>query len=262
MTRNIPNFFTGIVLVTCIFCLCGAANAATSVSILPSVETVTPGEDFTLDVYVKPDTLVAGVQFDLDFDGSLVAIESIEEGDLFSSTGSPVMFNPGTIDNDNGTATLIYGTIIMGDGTSDEGTFCTIKLKASEKTGNCQIRIENIVVGDKQGDELEAITYDAMVSISDEIETSDRDNDNNDNTELNTIARQDDNTDSSVNEETGSVTEEETTFQSVQDTTENTESQETVSAPESESNTSNISIIAVAAIVFLALAIVLDRKRK
>ncbi|WP_196214057.1 cohesin domain-containing protein [Methanolobus vulcani] len=254
MTRNIRNFFTGIVLVACIFCLCGAANAATSVSILPSVETVAPGEEFTLDVYVKPDTQIAALQFDLNSDCSLVMVKAVEEGNLFSNTGSAVFFRPGIIDSENKTVFQVYGAIMGGDGTSDEGTFCTIKLKASEETGNCQIRITNIVVGDKQGDELDVITYDAMVSISDEIATSDRDNDNDDDTELNIIEKQDDNTDSSVNEET--------IFQSVQDTAESTESQEIISAPESEGNTSNISILAVAAIVFLALAIVLDRKRK
>ena len=243
-------------------CLCAVASATTSVSILPSVDTVTPGESFTLDIYVRPDTQVAGIQLDLDYDASLVSIENIEEGDFLSSTGSPVMFNPGTIDNNQGTATQIYGTLIMGDGTSDEGTFCTIKLKASEATGTCQIRIENIVVGDKQGDELDAVTYDALVSVSDETETSDRNNDNDDGEELNIVARQEENTDTSSTEKASPAIEEETALQSVQDTVENMETQETASAPETKNSRSNISILAVAAIAFLALAFVLDRKRK
>jgi hypothetical protein len=261
MTGKFLNFATGgIIMVICILCLCGVASAATSVSILPSVETVAPGEQFTLDVYVKPDTQVAGLQFDLEFDSSLVTIESIEEGDFFSSTGYPVMFNPGTIDNDSGTATQIYGTLIMGDGTSDEGTFCSIGMKASEETGTSQIRIENIVVGDDKGDELDAVTYDAMVSISDEIDTTNKDNV--DGTDLKIVVRQDANTNSSANEEITPAAEEENTLQSVQDTTDNTDAQETVPAPETTSSASNISILAVAAIAFLALAYVLDRKRK
>ncbi len=245
-------------------CLCTVASAATSVSILPSVDTVAPGESFTLDIYVRPDTQVAGVQLDLDYDASLVSIESIEEGDFLSSTGSPVMFNPGTIDNNQGTATQIYGTLIMGDGTSDEGTFCTIKLKASEATGTCQIRIENIVVGDKQGDELDAVTYDALVSVSDETETSDRNNDNDDGEELNIVVRQEENTDTSSTEKASPAIEEEeeTSLQSVEDIAEPAAIQEATSAPESESSSSNVSILAAAAVAFLALAFVLDRKRK
>ncbi|ETA67024.1 cohesin domain-containing protein [Methanolobus tindarius DSM 2278] len=259
MTGKTLNLF-GIILVACVICLCGVVSAATSVSVLPSVETVAPGEEFTLDVYIKPDTLVAGVQFDLNYDCSLVSIGSIEEGDFLSSTDSPVMFNPGNIDNDEGVTTEIYGTLIMGDGTSDEGTFCTIKLKASEETGTCQIRIENIILGDNQGDEIDAVTYDALISISEE-EISDRDNDNEEGTELNIIDREDDNVDSPVGEGTVQTAEEKTTLQSIQDTAESTETQQT-SAPEAESSTSNISILTVAAITFLALAYVLDRKRK
>ncbi|SDF79950.1 Cohesin domain-containing protein [Methanolobus vulcani] len=260
MTGKFLNFATGIIMVICILCLCGVASAATSVSILPSVETVAPGEQFTLDVYVRPDTQVAGLQFNLEFDSSLLNIESIEEGDFFSSTGSPVMFNPGTIDNDGGTATQIYGTLIMGDGTSDEGTFCSIVMKASEETGTSQIRIENIVVGDDKGDELNAVTYDSMVSISDETDTTNKDN--GDGTDLKIVVKQDVNANSSANEESTPAAEEETTLQSVQDTTDSTDTKKSVPAPEAESGTSNISILAVAAVTFLALAYVLDRKRK
>ncbi|WMW24651.1 cohesin domain-containing protein [Methanolobus sediminis] len=260
MTGKFLTFFTSIIMVVCILCLSGTASASTSVSVLPSVETVAPGEEFALNIYVKPDTQVAGIQFDLEFDSSLVTIKSIEEGDFFSSTGSPVMFNPGTFDNDGGTATQIYGTLIMGDGTSEEGTFCSIAMKASEETGTSQIRIENIVVGDDKGDELDAVTYDAMVSISDEIDTTNKDN--GDGTDLKIVVRQDENTDSPANEQITPAAEEETTLQSVQDTTDNTDAQETASAPETTSSTSNISILAVAAIAFLALAYVLDRKRK
>lgn len=253
MTKTIFNLFAGMMLAACIVCLCGVAGAATSVSILPSVETVTPGEEFTLNIFVRPDTQIAGIQLDLISDCSLVTIESVEEGDLFSSTGSPVMFNPGTIDSIEGTITDLNGILMMEGSTAEEGTFCTIKLTASEDTGTCQLRIENIVVGDKNGNELDAVTYDALVSISDETENSDKNNDNDDDSTI--IVKQNANTDLQVNEK-------ETTLQSAQDTAENTDTQEPVSIPEAESNTSSVSILAVTAIAFLALAYVLDRKRK
>lgn len=246
-------FFAGMITISCLMCVTGVAGATASVSILPSVETVAPGEEFTLDVYVKPDTQIAGIQLDINTDCPLVTIEYVEEGELFSSTGSPVMFNPGTIEDNGKKVSQVYGSLIMEDGTSDEGTFCTIKLVASEDTGNCQLRVENIIVGDTQGNELDTVTYDALVSISGEIETTDIDSDNDDDTEL--IVRQDETADSSDDEE-------ETALQSAQDTVESNDPLESAPAPNAENSTSNINILAVSAIAFLALAYVLDRKKK
>ena len=244
------------------------ACAASSISILPSVETTAPGGEFTLDISVKPDTQIAALQLDLEYDSSLLTIESIEEGDLFANTGSPVMFNPGDIDSTEGTVSQIYGTLIMGEGTSEEGDLCRIKFVAAEGTGNCHLRINNVIMGDLQGNELDVITYDAVVSISDEAiivdEAAPSDKNEYDETGLKTIENQGIETESGSEstEDPDSEVEEETTLQSTPDTAEENDLQEVASVPEAERNTSNISIIAIIAVAFLTLAYILDKKRK
>lgn len=268
MTEKISRLITGmLIFMSCLACLTVTACAASSISILPSVETVVPGEEFTLDISVRPDTEIAALQLDIEYDASLLTIESIEEGDLFANTGSPVMFNPGTIDNTAGTVSQIYGTLIMGEGTSEEGNLCRIKLVAAEDTGSCNLRIKNVILGDTQGNELDVITFDSLVSISDETESSEQDEV--DETELNIIKNPETETkpesEADINQNTDTEVEEETTLQSTPEIIEENDAQKVVSAPEAESdtaNTPNVSIVAIVAIAFLALAYILDRKRK
>ena len=85
----------------------GMASAQSLVSISPSTQQVDEAQDFTISVYVEPDLPISGAAFDLQFDSSLVSVVSITEGDLFNQGGSSTFFNPGTIDNSQGTVTNV-----------------------------------------------------------------------------------------------------------------------------------------------------------
>ena len=96
--------FTGIIVSTS---LIGIVSAQSLVSISPSTQQVDEAQDFTISVYVEPDLPISGAAFDLQFDSSLVSVVSITEGDLFNQGGSSTFFNPGTIDNSQGTVTNV-----------------------------------------------------------------------------------------------------------------------------------------------------------
>ena len=135
------------------------ACAKTIVSIYPSVKTVSRGETFTVNVYVEPDCEIAGMQFNLKFNSSLLKVNSVSEGDLFKGDSDIIntFFNPGTIDNEEGIVKYVYGCIITpGENVSSPGTFATINITASDKAGTSQLSFIDIppisvIVTDPEG---------------------------------------------------------------------------------------------------------------
>ena len=264
MLRSIIRIATHIVLVaSCLILLSSVTVAATSVSILPSTQTVSPGEEFSLEIYVKPDTPIASLQLSLNYDSSLVTINNIEEGDLFTTSGLPVMFRPGNYESD-GTISEIFSVLMKEGNVANEGIFCTINLEAESDYGPCQLRITNLVLGDEQGKELPATTFDSIISITDSSGTFEEINDNKkdaDENELNIIQAQDDNTES-LNSEQDSINNEneEMVLASTPDQAES----DIVEAKEPGFDNSKISnwiTLILIAIAFFEIAYFLDRKK-
>ncbi|WP_319508091.1 cohesin domain-containing protein [uncultured Methanolobus sp.] len=248
----------------CLILLSGVAVAATSVSILPSTQTVAPGEDFALQVYIEPDTTIYGLQLDMSYDHSLVTVNSIEEGNFFADGNSPVMFNSGNIDESAGTVSQIYGALIMGDGVINDGIFCTINLEAKSDSGPCQLRITDLVLGDEHGKELPATTFDSIISIkasSGTVAEKDDNNNDADENELNIIPAQDDDRGSLNSEQDPIINENEEIM--LASTTDQAESDiiETKEPGFDSSKISNWISLILIAIAFLGIAYFLDRKK-
>ncbi len=93
------------------------------------------GEKFTVDVSIKdiPAEGIQGCQFSLDFDSTVITIDSVEAGSLIKSvTSDPTSsvlpsFNS-FIDNKGGTMNLIWATSVDESAylLKGEGVFCTI----------------------------------------------------------------------------------------------------------------------------------------
>lgn len=152
-------------LFLCMTVMPGMATGATGVSIVPSIQTVAPGEEFTLEVYIKPETTIAGLQFDLAYDTMLISVRNIDEKAFFESNDSAIMSNQGTINESNGTVSRVYRSVIKGSGTVEEGAFCNIELTAGYNEGNCELSITNLVVWDEQGSEVATETIGSTINI-------------------------------------------------------------------------------------------------
>ena len=135
--------------------LTGMAVAETLVNVLPSTQNVVRGETFTINVTVYPSTSIAGAQFDLSFDASLVSMESVAEKDLMSQDGASTYFNPGIIDNAAGTITGVTGAITTpGVTVSSPGVFATIRMTAKMSDGTSPLNLSNVIVGDIYADPI------------------------------------------------------------------------------------------------------------
>lgn len=252
-------------IINCLILSAGLAGADTNVNILPPSETAGYGDKLILQVYVEPDRPIAGLQLDLNYDPSLININKIEEGDLFSNSDSPVMFNPGNINESSGTVSQIYSTIIMDNSITKEGIFCIIHLETQSKEGICQLRINNLVLGDEQGEILPVRSLDSIISINDQIATIDEEEkiDNEDRSVPDIIQADGESGESQAETDkstsNGGKEHEERIFASPPETPGEDEiTDSTIQRP--VKGNPDISTLILAAIFFIAVAYFLDRK--
>jgi hypothetical protein len=124
----------------------------TGVSISTPTAPINSGEQFIISIVVVPGTAIAGMQFDLHFDPSLVTVDKVEEGDLLVQDGANTFFNSGYIDNQLGIVRGAFGAIISpGKTVSKNGIFATVTLTARKGSASCPISLFNVIVGDMAG---------------------------------------------------------------------------------------------------------------
>jgi len=143
------------------------ADPDTDVSVDPSTQNVGTGATFSVGIYVVPDTAIAGMQFSLSFDASLVQANSVTEGNLLSQGGASTYFMSGTIDNVAGTIAGVAGAITTaGQTVSSPGTFATISFTAGTAAGTSPIDLSNVIVGNITGDAVPITVTDGEVVIT------------------------------------------------------------------------------------------------
>jgi len=139
---------------------------SSSISILPSNQNVSIGQNFAVDVVVDPRGIaIAGVQFDLTFDPLLVTANSVTEGHLLDQGGASTYFDTGTINNTAGKITNVYGVIITPRASvSTSGTLATISFD-STTNGTTNIELANVIVGDPNSKPVSVIINNGTVTI-------------------------------------------------------------------------------------------------
>jgi hypothetical protein len=144
-----------------------SADPATAVTVEPASKVVGVGKTFSVNIFVDPDTDIAGAQFSLSFDVSLVTANSVTEGNLLSQGGASTYFMSGTIDNVAGTIIGVFGAITAdGQTVSSPGTFATISFTAKTTAGTSALDLSNVIVG-KVGGQTVAITVtDGSVTVT------------------------------------------------------------------------------------------------
>ncbi|WP_167879539.1 PGF-pre-PGF domain-containing protein [Methanococcoides sp. NM1] len=133
--------------------LSSPALASSDVTLAPISQTVEVGDTFTISVFVSPDRPIAGMQFDLIFDRSLVNVRSVTEGDLLNQKGAFVFFDSGNIANSQGRVDSVYGLLIDKTTVTSSGTFAIISLSSID-SGVCNFKLSNVVVSDSNGNAI------------------------------------------------------------------------------------------------------------
>jgi hypothetical protein len=127
---------------------------------------VAPGQQFTVAISTTPNNDIAGMQFNLGFDPSLVTAQSVVEGNLLGQGGASTYFNPGQINNLAGTITGTFGVIITpGQSVATPGTFATITFTAAAG-GTSPLTLSNVVIGAVNGQSIPVNLVNGSVSIN------------------------------------------------------------------------------------------------
>ena len=141
-------------------------SGTTEVWISPPVQTVNTGP-FTIDVVVDPAVPIAGVQFDLSFNSTLIEAVNVTEGSLLGLSGCSTFFIPGTINNSTGSITGVAGTVIgTGCSVSTIGTFATINFTADHLDGISPLDLLNVKVVDMDANSVPIAVYNGEVEVS------------------------------------------------------------------------------------------------
>jgi len=159
-------FFLFMVSLTSGIALSATALAATTVSISPHTSPVSPGDTFNIEITVDPEVPIAGMQFNLIFNGSIVRVNSVTEGDLFKQTGANTFFNPGSINNAAGSVTNVYGCIMGKRNVSTPGTFAIIGVTASKSNaapGTYPLELTNVKISDTRGNAVPIIVKNGTI---------------------------------------------------------------------------------------------------
>jgi 5-hydroxyisourate hydrolase-like protein (transthyretin family) len=163
---------TGIILLVTILGLCFSgqtahASAASAVSVVCPVPSIAAGQRFVVNINISPNIPVAGLQFNLNFDASLVTIVNVAEGALFKQSGASTYFSAGEIDNTGGTIKGVYDVIVSpGKTVSSSGTVAVITLNAKSTVGVSSIKLSAVIVGDSRGQPSPISLVNGQISIS------------------------------------------------------------------------------------------------
>ncbi|WP_407356132.1 cohesin domain-containing protein [Methanolobus sp. WCC5] len=139
---------------------------ASELTLRPSAEVILPGDIFTVDVFVAPDTGITGMQLDLVFDASKVRIENVEEGSLFKQSGMDTVFSKGIIEDD--LLKDVYGCILGDETVSTAATFATVTFSLdTQASDSLTLDLSNVILSDQAGNALETVSTGIIIEIQD-----------------------------------------------------------------------------------------------
>ena len=154
---NDPSTYRPLTLAT------GGGNV--TVRIEPATSSVSPGDDFTINVMIDDVVDLGAYEFHMDFDPSIVHVVSVEDGGFLGSTGLTVI--PLGPDIDNVAGTVAFGAITMGSGQGPGGTgaLATVSLNAVG-SGSSDLDLYDVSVLNTAGDPQTVVAQDGTVVVS------------------------------------------------------------------------------------------------
>jgi len=141
--------------------------SAAQISVVPSSQTVSTGESFTIDIYVEPEgNVTAGVDYILSFDNTLLNATSLTTGTFFDGFTTDDTYGMGI---NNTTGTVDYGEMIWpytGTGPIDPGTVTTITFEAiADEDGVSELSFETATLSDPDGIKIPTNVSNGNVSV-------------------------------------------------------------------------------------------------
>ncbi len=120
-----------------------------SISVDSSIQTISGGKDFTVNVSCVPSQPIKAFEFRVSFNPTLLRANNVTEGNFFNNFTT--FFNPGTINNNAGTIIDIYSLIVGSGNVSSNGTLVTISFTAKDNSGTSPLTLNAVGICDDGG---------------------------------------------------------------------------------------------------------------
>ncbi|NOR85965.1 PGF-pre-PGF domain-containing protein [archaeon] len=139
-----------------------------TVEITPANKTIDKNEYFILNVSVSdiPEPII-GMQADIEYDPSVITINYVVEGNLFTQDGAPTFFVDNPKDDTAGIRKNTYTAILGEFSVNTPENFITLNLTAKEQIEETYINITNVVISDPQGQAVPYTINNCTVTIYD-----------------------------------------------------------------------------------------------
>ena len=153
-------------------------GTAYSVSVDPRIEytfskpVIHAGDTFTLDLNIENIHNLAGWQFDVAFDPTMLEAVEVNEGDFLNPEGSATFFQEGSTDNATGKIAKLSSARLSEEGVSGRGTLLSVTFTA-KTVGQTQLRLENFQFAAITGESISAELPEVVVTIEGQLAIGD-----------------------------------------------------------------------------------------
>ena len=130
------------------------------------------GDTFTLDIRAENITDLAGWQFDIVFDSTLLEAVSVNEGDFLKQNGASTFFQGGSIDNAAGKIGGLSAARLSTQGVSGTGVLLQVRFKA-KSTGETELALRNFEFAASTGDGIPVVPHEIRIAIEGQLTTGD-----------------------------------------------------------------------------------------
>ena len=130
------------------------------------------GDTFTLDLSTENIHDLAGWQFDIAFDPTVLEAIEVNEGDFLKTGGGTTFFQKGKIDNRSGKITGLNSALLSGGGVTGTGTLLSIKFSA-KAGGETQLKLQNVQFGASTGSLISAGPHEVTLVVKGQLATGD-----------------------------------------------------------------------------------------
>ena len=118
-------------------------TAHRTILFLPTINPVSVGDTFTLDLIIEDVIDLAGWQLDIEFNSAVLSAVSVSEGDLLSKGGGQTLFLEGNIDDPDGKINAASAAFLGIHDISGTGVLLSVTFE-SKAAGEGRIKLHNV----------------------------------------------------------------------------------------------------------------------
>ena len=130
------------------------------------------GDTFTLEIRAEDIHNLAGWQFDITYDSTVLEVVEVNEGDFLKTGGGATFFQRGAIENRLGKVKGLNSARLSEDGVSGTGTLLSVTFTA-KAAGQTRLKLDNFQLAAITGKSIDAGPHEVVITVKGEQATGD-----------------------------------------------------------------------------------------